>query len=74
MMGRYLSMGRPDQDGRFKISGLAPGEYYIIALDSAQSNQLTDPEFLESVRAKASTLVLREGESRTVDLKVNSVP
>jgi len=73
IMGRYLSIGRPDQDGRFKISGLAPAEYYIIALDSAQSSQLTDPEFLESVRTKASTLVLREGESRTVDLKLNTV-
>ena len=66
-------MGRPDQDGRFKISGLAPAEYYIIALDSAQSSQLTDPEFLESVRPKASAFVLREGESRTIDLKLNTV-
>jgi hypothetical protein len=72
MMGRYLSIGRPDQDGRFKITGLAPGEYYIIAIDNAQPNQLTDPEFLESVRAKATTMTLREGESRTVDLKINT--
>ena len=50
MMGRYLSMGRPDQDGRFKVSGLAASDYYIIALDNARSSQLTDPEFLESVR------------------------
>jgi protocatechuate 3,4-dioxygenase beta subunit len=73
MMGRYQSMGRPDQDGRFKIMGLAPGDYYIVALDSAQSSQLMDPDFLESVRPKATSLVLREGESRTIDLKLNTV-
>jgi hypothetical protein len=71
-MGRYLSIGRPDQDGRFKISGLAPSDYYIVALDSAQSSQLTDPDFLESVRPKASSFTLREGETRTVDLKLNA--
>jgi hypothetical protein len=74
LVGRYVSIGRPDQDGRFKISGLAPGDYYIVALDSLQSNQLTDPEFLESVRPKAKSFTLREGESHTVDLKISTVP
>src|SRR5262249_48375171 len=36
---RYQSMGRPDQDGRFKISGLPPGEYYIIALDRLDTGE-----------------------------------
>ncbi|PYR30294.1 MAG: hypothetical protein DMF92_09060, partial [Acidobacteria bacterium] len=27
---RYMRTGRPDQDGRFKVTGLPPGEYHIV--------------------------------------------
>jgi protocatechuate 3,4-dioxygenase beta subunit len=53
---RYLRIARPDQDGRFKISGLPPGEYNVIALDRIVQGQNADPEFLERVRNRASTL------------------
>jgi len=69
---RYQSMGRPDQDGRFKISGLPPGEYYIIALDRVDSGEAGDPEFLERIRTKTSRLSLDEGETKTIDLRINS--
>jgi protocatechuate 3,4-dioxygenase beta subunit len=69
---RYQSMGRPDQDGRFKISGLPPGDYYIIALDRIDTGEAGDPEFLERIRTKASRLSLDEGETKTLDLKINT--
>jgi hypothetical protein len=69
---RYMSQGRPDQDGRFKISGLPTGDYYIVALDRVDGGEAGDPEFLERIRTKASRLSLNEGETKTVDLKVNS--
>jgi protocatechuate 3,4-dioxygenase beta subunit len=72
IFGRYLSMGRPDQDGRFKMAGLAPGDYYIVALDRIEPGQQSDPEFLDVVRAKATAITIREGETRTVDLKINT--
>ena len=62
------SAGRPDQDGRFKITGLPPGEYYAVAVDRLEPGQSGDPEFLERVRGRAVSLTLREGETRTVDL------
>jgi len=67
---RYQSVGRPDQDGRFKISGLPPGEYLIIAVDRLEPGQSSDPEFLDSVRSRAATLSLNEGDTRTIDLKL----
>ena len=70
--GRYQSVGRPDQDGRFKISGLAPGDYYIVALDKIEPGQTSDPEFLDVIRAKATAVTIREGDTRTVDLKINT--
>jgi hypothetical protein len=69
---RYQSMGRPDQDGRFKVTGLPAGEYYIIALDRIDSGEVNDPEFLERIRQRASTISLNEGETKTMDLKVQT--
>jgi protocatechuate 3,4-dioxygenase beta subunit len=69
---RYLRTARPDQEGRFKISGLPPGEYNVIALDRIDQGQNTDPEFLERVRNRASTFTVMDGETRTVDLRLNS--
>jgi hypothetical protein len=70
--GRYVSLGRPDQDGRFKMSGLAPGDYYVVALDKIEPGQQSDPEFLDVIRAKATAVTIREGETRTIDLKIQS--
>ncbi len=69
---RYQSIARPDQDGRFKISGLPPGEYYIVAVDRVEPGQNGDPEFLESVRTRAASFSLMDGETKTIDLKLTS--
>jgi protocatechuate 3,4-dioxygenase beta subunit len=67
---RYQGSGRPDQDGRFKITGLPPGDYYIIALDKIDPGQSSDPDFLDVVRIKTTAVSIREGDTRTVDLKI----
>ena len=41
---RYVRTGRANQDGRFKMTGLPPGEYLAIAFDSIDLNEVTDPE------------------------------
>ena len=68
--GRYQGTGRPDQVGRFKISALPPGDYYIVALDKIDPGQISDPDFLESIRTRATAFTIREGETRTVDLRM----
>ena len=69
---RYRSSGRPDQDGRYRIAGLPPGRYYIVAVDHLEPGQASDPEFLERVRSKATAFSLSEGETKSIDLKLNS--
>jgi protocatechuate 3,4-dioxygenase beta subunit len=71
---RYQGSGRPDQDGRFKITGLPPGEYYIIAVDRLEPGQQGDPDFLETVRGRATSMSLNEGETKVVDLRLSSAP
>ena len=72
--GRYQMTGRPDQDGRFKISGLPPSDYYVVALEKIDPGQMTDPDFLDAIRIRAIPITIREGETRTVDLKISQVP
>ena len=63
-------MIRPD--GSFTVSGLAPvGSYHVIALDYIDpADDAADPEFLERIRGKAATFTLRDGETKTQDLKL----
>jgi Carboxypeptidase regulatory-like domain len=70
---RYLRLSRPDQDGRYKVTGLPPGEYYVIALDYVDSSDWSDAEFLDGVKTRATQFTIGEGEMKSVDLKINSV-
>ena len=69
---RYVRNARPDQDGRFKLTGLPPGDYFVVALDSVDGTEWMDPEFLDSIKTKASSFSLGDGETKTLDLKLNT--
>lgn len=67
---RYFGFGRPDQDGRYKTSALPPGDYYAVALDYLDQNESRDPDYLDRLRDKATPFTLGDGESKTLDLKL----
>jgi len=70
---RFIRTGRPDQDGRFKVTGLPAGAYYAIALDYIDpADDTSDPDFLDRLRGKAGTVSLGDGEARTIDLKLTT--
>jgi len=69
---RYLGTGRPDQDGRFRVRNLPAGNYYVIALDYIEQGDQTDPDVLEKLRDRAMSVSLNEGETKTLDLKLQS--
>jgi hypothetical protein len=72
---RYQRIGRPDQDGRFTISALPPGDYSVVAVDRLDTGgQWTDPEFLQRMSAGASAVTVTDGETRTVTLKLTANP
>jgi protocatechuate 3,4-dioxygenase beta subunit len=70
---RYRGTGHPDKDGKFTISGLPQGEYYIVAVDRVEPGQWEDPDFLESMRDKATPFSLRDAETRTIELRLTRV-
>ena len=69
-MTRTFAIARPVSDNRFTIRTLAPGGYYAVALSSLDMTMSRDPEFLDSLRPRASTFSLREGQTHTLDLKL----
>jgi protocatechuate 3,4-dioxygenase beta subunit len=69
---RYIKIGRPDQDGRFTIAGLPPGDYAAVALAHIDAAKIGDPEFLSSLRSGAKTFGLGEAETKPIDLKLSS--
>ena len=67
---RFVRTARPDQDGRFQIRGLPPAEKYLaVAVQGLEDGQAGDPEFLASVRDRAVSVSLNDGETRTLDLR-----
>jgi len=71
-ISRYKRVSRPGTEGRFTIAGLPPGEYSVIALEHVSVPFPDSAEFLERQRPGASTVTLLEGETRTIDLRLNA--
>ncbi len=69
---RFVSVGRPDQDGRYKVRNMPPGDYLAIALDYVQQGEWGDPAFLERMKSRATSLKLGAGETRALDLKLQA--
>jgi len=67
---RFLNSGRPDQDGKYKITYLPPGDYYAVAVDYVEQGAQTDPEFLERLKERATEFSINETESKSLDLKL----
>jgi len=69
---RYIRSAQPDQDGRFKVTGLPAGEYYAVALDYVDFGDINDPEFLDRVKDRATMLLMDDGGAKVLDLKLSS--
>jgi hypothetical protein len=67
---RFIAMGRPNQDGGFLVRGLPPEDYLVVAIPPVQGTMWQDPEFLATLRGRATAVTLAEGEKLTLDLKL----
>lgn len=69
-ISRYVAVGRPDQEGRFRVRNLPPGDYYAVAVEYVEPGAWMDPDFLDSVRHAGTSVSLHDGETKTVDLRL----
>jgi hypothetical protein len=63
-------VSRPDQSGVYRFDTVRPGEYLAVAVETLPPGGSRDPEFLESLRGRATVVRLQEGENQTLNLKV----
>ena len=68
---RFVRSVRPDQGGTFTLRALPPDEYFVVALEYVETGQEFDPEQLANWKALASTVELRDGDTKTVSLKLS---
>jgi protocatechuate 3,4-dioxygenase beta subunit len=67
---RLKPIVRTGADGKFKFTGVAPGEYFIAALSDFEPNDVNNPVFLDQISASAIKVAVAEGEKKTQDLKL----
>jgi protocatechuate 3,4-dioxygenase beta subunit len=69
---RYLRAARPDQDGRFAVRGLPPGDYVVTAIEALEQGGEWDPEYRSRLREAGRRIEISEGESIELDLKLTA--
>jgi hypothetical protein len=71
---RFIKAARPDQDGKYRVTGLpGPESYLVVALQGLEDGQAGDPDFLAAIKDLATKLELGEGESKAVDVTLSTV-
>jgi hypothetical protein len=71
---RHSAIARPDQDGRYTVGTLSPGEYFAIAVADLDDNDRGNPDYVDALSAKATTVTLREGDRKILNLKPETRP
>jgi len=65
---RFVRVGRPNQQGRFRITGLPAGRYLAAAVGSIEEGAWDDPAVLERFRSHATAFDLAEGERKELSV------
>jgi hypothetical protein len=69
---RTIHAAQPDQTGAFRIRGLPPGSYYLVATDDVEPGEWFDAAFLQEAQKSAVRVTLAEGQTTSQDLTVKT--
>jgi len=67
---RRTKAARPGADGRFTIAGLPAGQYLLAVVTDFEPADLSDPRFLEQLRATSIPVTLTDGQQARQDIKI----
>jgi hypothetical protein len=66
----YVHAVRPDQQGRYRIANVLPGEYLVVALDYVEQGIWNDPDYLASIRRYAQRMQFPDAIAYTISLRL----
>ena len=68
--GSGARITRPGLDGAYKLPGLRPGRYYVLAVPAAQADYqvLSEPDQLRLLTGRARTVEVKDGEMSPLTL------
>jgi Carboxypeptidase regulatory-like domain len=69
-MSDNIRNARTDQTGLFRLTTVPPGDYLAVALETLQPSLASDPEFLATLKDRASRITVREGQASQLTLTV----
>ena len=70
--GRHVRLAYPDLNSQYQIQGLPAGLYLVAAAEDINESDLYEMEILERVASGAVPVLLRQGETTTLDLTVGN--
>ena len=66
---RRVRSTRVDKNGLFRIRSLPTGQKYLaVAVDYLEQGEFQDPEFLQSMKARATEVTLGDAETKNIEL------
>jgi hypothetical protein len=70
---RHLKSAQASRTGAYTLEGLPPGDYFVIAIDDAESADWMDPKSLEALARQATKLSVTDVEAKTLDLTLQVI-
>lgn len=67
-MDRYRKT-QSDQNGRFQLQGLRPGDYTVVAWESVDGEEYYNPDFLKAYAGQGTAVRISEGERKMLPLE-----
>jgi hypothetical protein len=67
---RFRPPSTPSADGKYRVAQLPAGDYYLAALTEFDPFDVYDEAFLEQLTAASIRVTLREGETKTQNLRI----
>jgi hypothetical protein len=70
LSSRRVQTARPSSDGKYTITGLPAGEYYVCAVTAVDRTEQYDPTFLDQLVPVSFKITIADGEKKTQDLRL----
>lgn len=67
---RKLAITRVSKDGKYRLTNLPAGEYFVAAIPDRLASDWQNPKFLESLATEASRVRVRDADTVTLSLRV----